>query len=57
MWLNMQLMDIVLETRDLTKHYSMGSVVVRALDGITLRVARGEFLGLLGTSGSGSPRS
>ncbi|MGD0308553.1 MAG: ABC transporter ATP-binding protein [Acidobacteriota bacterium] len=49
----MQLMDIVLETRDLTKHYSMGSVVVRALDGITLRVARGEFLGLLGTSGSG----
>jgi len=53
MWLNMQLMDIVLETRDLTKHYSMGSVVVRALDGITLRVARGEFLGLLGTSGSG----
>jgi putative ABC transport system ATP-binding protein len=46
-------MDIVLETRDLTKHYSMGSVVVRALDGITLRVARGEFLGLLGTSGSG----
>ena len=49
----MHLMDIVLETRDLTKHYSMGSVVVRALDGITLRVARGEFLGLLGTSGSG----
>ena len=46
-------MDIVLETRDLTKHYSMGSVVVRALDGITLCVARGEFLGLLGTSGSG----
>lgn len=46
-------MDIVLETQDLTKHYSMGSVVVRALDGITLRVARGEFLGLLGTSGSG----
>jgi putative ABC transport system ATP-binding protein len=49
----MQLMDIVLETRDLAKHYSMGSVVVRALDGVTLRVARGEFLGLLGTSGSG----
>jgi putative ABC transport system ATP-binding protein len=46
-------MDIVLETRDLTKHYSMGSMVVRALDGVTLRVARGEFLGLLGTSGSG----
>ena len=46
-------MDIVLETQDLTKHYSMGSVVVRALDGITLRVARGEFVGLLGTSGSG----
>jgi ABC-type lipoprotein export system ATPase subunit len=43
----------ILETRDLQRHYQMGSTLVRALDGVTIGVERGEFLGLLGTSGSG----
>ena len=46
-------MAIVLETRDLKKHYQMGGSTVRALDGVSITVDAGEFVGLLGTSGSG----
>jgi putative ABC transport system ATP-binding protein len=46
-------MPFAVETEELTKHYQMGHGIVRALDGVTLRVERGEFLGLVGTSGSG----
>jgi putative ABC transport system ATP-binding protein len=43
----------LLETQDLKKHYFMGEAVVRALDGVSITVAAGEFLALQGTSGSG----
>jgi putative ABC transport system ATP-binding protein len=46
-------MPVLLETRDLRKHYPMGATVVRALDGVSIDVQEGEFVGLLGTSGSG----
>ena len=36
-----------------SKHYQVGAVTVRALDGVELHVAGGEFVVVLGPSGSG----
>ncbi len=44
----------MLELRDLVKHYQLGGgAPVRAVDGVTMRIARGEFVALYGPSGSG----
>jgi len=42
-----------LELRDVIKHYAAADEVVRAVDGVTLTVAPGEFVALQGPSGSG----
>ncbi len=44
--------ETIAETRDLIKVYGDGAQV-RALDGVNLRVARGEFISVMGPSGSG----
>ena len=43
----------MIELRDLTKTYRTGEVDVHALRGVSLNVARGEFLSVVGPSGSG----
>jgi len=42
-----------LQTEYVCRHYTMGEALIRAVDGISLRVGAGEFVALLGTSGSG----
>ncbi len=43
----------MLELRDVAKHHKLGHVTVRALDGVTMAVERGQFVALYGPSGSG----
>jgi len=45
--------EYTVETEDLAKYYQLGEVVVKALDGIDLRIRRGEYLSIMGPSGSG----
>jgi ABC-type lipoprotein export system ATPase subunit len=42
-----------LELRNLTRHYLQGKTVVKALDGVNLEIERGEFVSVVGRSGSG----
>ncbi|MBN1439390.1 MAG: ABC transporter ATP-binding protein [Anaerolineales bacterium] len=43
----------LIETRGLSKVYGAGDTRVAALDGIHLRIDRGEFIAVMGPSGSG----
>lgn len=43
----------MIEIMGLQRIYHMGTVEVRALDGVTLKIEKGEFLGIMGASGSG----
>src|SRR5580765_2405322 len=45
--------DALLEVRDLQTHFDTRRGVVRAVDGATFSVRRGETLGIVGESGSG----
>jgi ABC-type lipoprotein export system ATPase subunit len=42
-----------IELHDLTKHYKQGATVVKAVDGISLTIEAGEFVSMVGRSGSG----
>ena len=46
-------MEHLIELRDVYKIYQMGDEAVHALDGISLTVDQGEFVAIVGSSGSG----
>jgi putative ABC transport system ATP-binding protein len=43
----------VIELSNITKIYTTGDVELRALDGVSLRIDEGEFVAIMGASGSG----
>jgi putative ABC transport system ATP-binding protein len=44
---------VTVRAERVSRHYQMGSALIRAVDDVTLEVCAGEFLALLGSSGSG----
>ena len=43
----------MIELKDIYKIYTDGDSEIRALDGVSLHISRGEFVCIVGSSGSG----
>src|SRR5712671_869327 len=44
---------VIAEFQDVHRHYQMGDNVVRALDGVSMQVLKGDYVAIMGRSGSG----
>jgi len=45
--------EYTVETEDLAKYYVLGAVTIKAIDGINVKIKRGEYVSIMGPSGSG----
>jgi len=45
--------ETILEVRNLKKYFSQGKNTVKAVDGVSFSIEKGEILGLVGESGCG----
>jgi len=45
--------EYIIETDDLRKQYEVGGVPIKALDGVNLKLRRGDYISIMGPSGSG----
>jgi len=46
-------MEYIIELKDVLKHYVMGEEVVKAVNGINIKIKKGDFVAIMGPSGSG----
>jgi putative ABC transport system ATP-binding protein len=45
--------EYIVESQNLSKHYEIGGVLIKALDKVNITIGRGEYNSLVGPSGSG----
>jgi len=46
-------MTTLIELKNVRKHYEMGESLVKAVDGISIKIEEGDFVAIMGSSGSG----
>jgi len=44
---------LIIEVKDMVKVYTLGDIELRALDGVGISIEKGEFVAVMGASGSG----